>query len=92
MAKILLFLALVAALWWLWSNRGQTGRTASASDLQEAARLLGVSVDADRDTILAAHRRLIERVHPDSGGSQPLAANVNRARDTLLAALDKRGT
>lgn len=91
MAKIILFVALVAAVWWLWSNRGKT-RIADKPDLGEAARLLGVSVDADRETILAAHRRLIERVHPDSGGSQPLAANVNRARDMLLAALEKKSS
>ena len=89
MAKILLFAALVAAAWWLWSNRGKT-QLVEKPDLGEAARLLGIPVDADRETILSAHRRLIERVHPDSGGSQPLAANVNRARDTLLAALEKR--
>lgn len=90
MAKILLFAALVAAVWWLWNNRGKTRMVADTPDLGEAARLLGVPVDADRETILAAHRRLIERVHPDSGGSQPLAANVNRARDTLLAALETK--
>lgn len=90
MAKIILFGALVAAVWWLWNNRGKT-RIAEKPDVREAARLLGVSVDADRDTILAAHRNLIERVHPDSGGSQPLAANVNRARDTMLAAMEKNG-
>ena len=89
MAKILLFAALVAAVWWLWNHRGKT-QLAEKPDLDEAARLLGIPMDADRETILSAHRRLIERVHPDSGGSQPLAANVNRARDTLLTALEKR--
>lgn len=90
MAKIILFGALIAAVWWIWNNRGKT-RIADKPDVSEAARLLDVPIDADRETILAAHRHLIERVHPDTGGSQPLAANVNRARDTMLAAIEKNG-
>ena len=54
----------------------------------EAARaLLEVGPEADAETIRAAHRRLMERVHPDKGGSAALAAQVNEARDILLAAL-----
>ena len=52
----------------------------------DAARLLGVPADADRDTIVEAHRRLIGRNHPDAGGSADLAARINQARDTLLGA------
>jgi DnaJ homolog subfamily C member 19 len=55
----------------------------------DAAKLLEVSVDADAETILAAHRRLIARVHPDAGGSAELAARVNQARDTLLRNLPR---
>lgn len=50
----------------------------------EAARLLGVAPDAPPDAVNEAHRRLIARVHPDAGGSAELAAQINRARDTLL--------
>ncbi|MBB5987821.1 molecular chaperone DnaJ [Sphingobium lignivorans] len=50
----------------------------------EAAELLGVTPDADRDAIIAAHRRLIARNHPDAGGSAGLAARLNAARDLLL--------
>ena len=50
----------------------------------EAARLLGVADDADRETVLEAHRRLIGRNHPDMGGSHDLAAQINRARDVML--------
>lgn len=84
LGKLILFLALCAVAWWLWSNRARSNPTL---DRDEAAKLLGISVTADRETILAAHRRLIERVHPDTGGSQVLAAKVNRARDTLLSGL-----
>jgi curved DNA-binding protein CbpA len=58
----------------------------------DAARtLLGVAPDADGEAIRAAHRRLIARVHPDAGGSLALAAQVNAARDTLLAELNQDG-
>jgi len=54
--------------------------------LAEAHDLLGLSPGADRDAIIAAHRRLIARNHPDSGGTDALAARLNAARDLLLRA------
>ena len=50
----------------------------------EAADMLGVPVDAERDEIVAAHRRLIQKLHPDRGGTDYLAARLNEARDRLL--------
>ncbi|MGE4321428.1 MAG: molecular chaperone DnaJ [Sphingobium sp.] len=57
----------------------------SLSDLDQARALLGLSADADADAIRAAHRRLIASVHPDRGGTEALAAQINAARDLLLA-------
>ncbi len=51
---------------------------------EEARNLLGVGAAATRDDISAAHRRLIQRMHPDRGGPADLAARTNEARDTLL--------
>lgn len=67
------------------SQRAQTPVEAAA--LARARALLEVGPEADAEAIRAAHRRLMERVHPDKGGSAALAAQVNEARDILLAAL-----
>lgn len=56
----------------------------------EARALLGVSDGASPQDIREAHRRLIARVHPDTGGSAELATRVNAARDALLKELQTR--
>lgn len=50
----------------------------------EALAVLGLPATATPEEIRAAHRRLIQRVHPDVGGSADLAARINRAKDVLL--------
>lgn len=50
----------------------------------EALATLGLSDDASREDIVQAHRRLIQRLHPDRGGNDYLAAKINRAKDVLL--------
>jgi hypothetical protein len=51
--------------------------------VDQAAQILGVAKDASRDEIQAAHRRLIQKLHTDRGGTDYLAALINEARDTL---------
>jgi DnaJ family protein C protein 19 len=53
-------------------------------DKNEAAKLLGLTSDAGSDAVIDAHRRLITKVHPDTGGSAELAARINQARDVML--------
>ena len=60
-------------------------RAAGPMTREEAAEMLGVAVDAKRDEVMAAHRRLIQKLHPDRGGTDYLAARLNEARDRLLA-------
>ncbi|MBI1392226.1 MAG: DnaJ domain-containing protein [Alphaproteobacteria bacterium] len=50
-----------------------------------AASILGVGPSASASEIKSAHRKLITRLHPDQGGNDYLAAQINAARDRLLA-------
>ena len=75
-------------LWAAW-RRGRPA-PGPAMPVEDARRLLGVGPDATLAEIRNAHRRLIARVHPDSGGSEELANRVNVARDTLVAEMNRR--
>lgn len=51
----------------------------------EALAILGLQESATTEDITLAHRRLIQKLHPDRGGNDYLAAKINQARDFLLA-------
>ncbi len=75
---------------WREASRGGAGggsAPASASAAMtpdEALAILGLKPGASAEEIKAAHHRLMLKIHPDQGGSDALAAQVNRAKDVLL--------
>ena len=75
---------------WREASRGFAGggseqpKGAPAMTPDEALSILGLKPGASPDEIKAAHHRLMMKIHPDQGGSDALAAQVNRAKDVLL--------
>ncbi len=65
------------------SSRQASGGRGGLSEA-DARSILGVSGGASEAEIQSAWRRLMARVHPDQGGAEGLAAQLNAARDRLL--------
>jgi len=57
----------------------------SAMSKEEAYKVLGLESGATAADVRQAHRRLMQRLHPDLGGSSFLAARINEAKDVLLS-------
>lgn len=66
------------------TRRQATAQTlATGMSLSEARSILGVSAETPQTEITAAYRRLMQRAHPDHGGTEGLASQLNAARDRL---------
>lgn len=74
---------------WRDAAQGSSGgsgepRPSAGMTSEEAYSILGLKPGASPAEIKDAHRRLMMKLHPDQGGSDVLAAQVNRAKDLLL--------
>ena len=75
---------------WPWAFL--SGRTTRQQSVLRARQMLGVSTQASHSEILAAHKRVLAKVHPDKGGSNDQVHEANAARDLLLAELPDQGS
>lgn len=62
--------------------------TQDVPNIQDAMDILGLTGQPTREAVIKAHRTLIHKLHPDRGGSDYLASQVNAARDQLLKHLE----
>ena len=72
-----------------WRSQNQSNNVDETSTAQlsvnEAYAVLGLEPDANKQSILNAHKQLMQKIHPDRGGSSYLAVKINQARDLLIA-------
>lgn len=66
--------------------QGEAPPPRGSMDAAQALAVLGLEAGASEKEIVAAHRRLMQKLHPDRGGTDYLAATLNQAKAVLTGA------
>jgi hypothetical protein len=68
------------------SKAGSEQSKAATAPMNKAQALstLGLEEGASKEEIISAHRKLMQKFHPDRGGNDFLASQINHAKDVLL--------
>ena len=67
------------------NQNNRQAQSQAAMSQKQACDILGIKPNASKEEIIKAHKRMMQKVHPDRGGSDYLAAQINQAKDTLLS-------
>ena len=60
------------------------GESKQSMSIKEAADILNVSENSSKDEIILAHKKAMQKNHPDKGGSKEIASKINTAKKRLL--------
>jgi DnaJ family protein C protein 19 len=68
-------------------RRGAAGSAPSAGEMSAslAREVLDLGAHPSTDEVITAHRRLMQKLHPDRGGSTYIAQQLNEAKRVLLS-------
>jgi hypothetical protein len=71
------------------SEQNSRGGDSGEMTTIEAYAVLGLEPNVTEKDVIAAHRKLMLKLHPDRGGNNYLAAKINQAKDLLVSCKDK---
>ena len=66
------------------TGKGGNYQDAGTPTIAESLQILGLKENPSKQEIIQAHRRLIQKLHPDRGGNNYLASRINLAKDILI--------
>lgn len=90
MLPMLRYAPVIQKLWFMFKSGGKSKyqqhsvARKNQMTVDEAYQVLGLKPNATKQEIISRHKRLMMKVHPDKGGSDFLATQLNNARHILL--------